>query len=309
MAAPYDPCAFSERAHVPTSAGAAESLRTDPRQLILGHTLLIITAATEDRLITRTLAAACDVTGAAMSAAIGPDGTSQTYGSRDLAARVEGADAAALRALGPARTGLELPSAITARLGEMLIIVAAGEGRPLVPDAGTLLALLVAHAKAARDRLREVASLSLRADLDPLTGLGHLGPFAQRLDDVAPARTAVLVLDLDDFKKINDLYGHQAGDQALVSLVNALRAGLRGDDRLYRIGGDEFAVVVEVNGPAEVVAIARRLLDAARQVGRPISVGAAIHAPGETGRDTLERADRALYEAKRSGRNTARLAA
>lgn len=312
-------------AHLPSAAGrdnpawspaqigrlpGTDPIRADPRQLILGHTLLITTAGSEDHLVRRTLTAACEVTGGAVAAAITPDGLGRTHGCPTLVARIEAADPATLRTFsGGHAAGLDLPPAVTATLDEILILVAAPDGGALVPDAGTLLALVVAHAQATRNRLREIAALSRRAEVDPLTGLGHLGPFAERLDHVAPTRTAVIVLDLDDFKKINDEYGHKAGDQALLTLVAALRSGLRGDDRLFRIGGDEFAVVVDVNGPAEVVAIARRLLDAARRAGQPISVGAAIHAPGETGRQTLERADRALYEAKRSGRNTARLAA
>jgi diguanylate cyclase (GGDEF)-like protein len=125
----------------------------------------------------------------------------------------------------------------------------------------------------------------------------------------APGRTAVFAVDVDDFKKVNDQYGHQAGDHALLTLVEALRAALRDDDQLYRIGGDEFAVVLDVNGSAEVATIALRLLEAARRIGQTVSVGAAIQLPGETGRETLLRADKALYQAKRSGRDTARLAA
>ena len=119
----------------------------------------------------------------------------------------------------------------------------------------------------------------------------------------------MLAVDVDQFKRINDEYGHQAGDVALVSVAGALRSVLRGEDELYRIGGDEFAVVVDVNGAGEVVTIARRLLEAARQAGHTISVGAAVHIAGESGRDTLRRADQALYQAKRAGRDTARLAA
>jgi len=154
-----------------------------------------------------------------------------------------------------------------------------------------------------------MAQLSRRANSDPLTGLRHYRPFEERLCASAPGHTAVIAVDVDDFKKINDKYGHQAGDEALVALVDALRGARRGDDLLYRIGGDEFAVVVDVNGPGEVATIARRMLEAARRVGQTISVGAALCVPGETGRETLLRADKALYDAKRAGRDTARLAA
>jgi diguanylate cyclase (GGDEF)-like protein len=154
-----------------------------------------------------------------------------------------------------------------------------------------------------------VALLSRRANSDPLTGLRHYRPFEERLAASSPGRTAVIAVDVDDFKKINDEFGHQAGDHALVSLVDALRAELRDDDQLFRIGGDEFAVIVDVNAAGEVSLIARRLLEAARRVGHPVSVGAALRTPGETGRETLLRADKALYQAKRAGRDRARLSA
>jgi diguanylate cyclase (GGDEF)-like protein len=188
-----------------------------------------------------------------------------------------------------------------------MIIVASASG--FDPDAGSLLALVVAHANAGRERLCELAQLARQADSDPLTGLRHHRPFEERLAAARVGRTAVLAIDVDQFKRINDEFGHQAGDIALVSVAGALRSVLRGEDELYRIGGDEFAVVIDVNGPAEVVTIARRLLEAARRVGHTISVGAALNLDGEIGRETLSRADKALYQAKRAGRDNARLAA
>jgi diguanylate cyclase (GGDEF)-like protein len=206
-----------------------------------------------------------------------------------------------------ALASLGLPGSLAVWLGDTLILVASPDGG-LGPNAGSLLALVVAHAMATRTRLRELDQLSRQAESDPLTGLRHSRPFVRRLNASSPGRTAIIAVDVDDFKRINDEYGHQAGDHALLSLVDALRSAMRGDDQLYRIGGDEFAVIVDVNGPGEVVAIARRLLEAARQIGQTVSVGAALHMVGETGRETLHRADKALYQAKRAGRDTARLA-
>ncbi|HEX6873175.1 MAG TPA: GGDEF domain-containing protein [Micromonosporaceae bacterium] len=303
----------------------ATAVRPDPRELLLGHTLLIATAADEDQVIARTLAAICSVTGADAAAAIGPDGRRRTFGRPDIAAvlvatslsaRAGSANSgyatpdapAAISQLGEAITA-HLGETITARLDDTVVVGANTTAGQFAAGAAGLLALLVAHAQASRDRLRQLASLHRLADRDPLTGLCHNGPFARRLDTIPAPRCAIIVLDLDDFKRINDEYGHQAGDAALLCVVGALKADLRDEDVLYRIGGDEFAVVLDVTDPAEVAAIVRRLLDAARRVGRPISVGAAIHQPGEAGRDTLARADRALYDAKRAGRNTARLAA
>jgi diguanylate cyclase (GGDEF)-like protein len=278
-------------------------------QLALEQTLSIATAETEGQLVERTLAAACEVTGAPFAVAVEADGSLRVHGDPALAANLDhGKQPALPDALSEALAGAGLPSSLTVRFGDTLIAVAAPQPALLGPHAKSLLALLVAHALAARTRLRELDQLSRQAESDPLTGLRHGRPFVRRLNASSPGRTAIIAVDVDDFKRINDEYGHQAGDHALLSLVEALRSALRGEDQLYRIGGDEFAVIVEVNGPGEVVAIARRLLDAARQIGQTVSVGAALHMVGETGRETLRRADKALYQAKRAGRDTARLA-
>jgi len=280
---------------------------------ILEHSLLIATAVTEEQLVSRTLAAACAVTGGLVAVALSPVGERQTHGDSALVARLVAAARSPLD-LRPGGTttafaAAGLPSAITMPFGDSLIVVASPEPDRLDARAGSALALVVAHASAARDHMHEHERLARLAERDPLTGVQHYRPFEERLSLAAPGRTAVLAVDVDDFKKINDQYGHQAGDHALLCLVDALRAALREDDQLYRIGGDEFAVVMDVKSVAETRSIASRLLDAARGVGHTVSVGAAIHSVGETGRDTLLRADRALYEAKRAGRDTIRIAA
>jgi diguanylate cyclase (GGDEF)-like protein len=301
---------------VRSTAVPADQASPDARHLVMRHTLSIMTAETEEQLVGRTLAAACELTHAAVAAAIDHDSGCRAYGDEELRERLAVTDAGVRRELrrppgGMTRAlaGIGLPTAITASLGETVIIVADPAPGRLGPEAGSLLALLVAHALACRDRLQQLDQLRIRANCDPLTGLRHHRPFDERLAATAPGSTAVIALDVDGFKKINDEYGHQAGDEALLALVGALRAALRGDDELYRIGGDEFAVVVDVNGRDEVVAIAQRVMDAARRVGHTVSIGAAVHGRGETGRETLCRADQALYEAKRAGRDTARIAA
>jgi diguanylate cyclase (GGDEF)-like protein len=297
-----------------TAAGRVEPDQNRSAQAALRHALAIMTARSHDELIDRTLAAATHLTGATV-AAMFPGGAQpgatagpvRTHGDGDDTKRLATVDAARLRAdRGGVLAGLG--PAVAADFGEHLVVVAAGEGRSLRVGATAVLELLLAQTREARDRMCEVEQLTHRANRDPLTGLHHHRPFEQRLTESRPGRTAIITLDVDRFKKINDEYGHEAGDHALVSLVDAMRGALRDEDQLYRIGGDEFAVVVDVNGPAEAVAIARRLLAAARRVGQTVSAGAAMHANGETARQALVRADRALYQAKRAGRDTVRLA-
>jgi diguanylate cyclase (GGDEF)-like protein len=285
----------------------------------LEYALSITTAPTEDRLLTRTVEAAGRLTRATVACAVSLGGAGYTWGEPQLADKLLTAMSATPSQPGlaerhdlTARGGfghLGMPDALTADLDGTPLVVASAEAEWFGPPAQRLLDLVVAHAAAGRDRLRELALMARRADCDPLTGLRHYRPFEERLAASVPGRTAVIAIDVDNFKQINDRYGHQAGDAALVAIVGSLSRALRGDDHIYRIGGDEFAVVIDVAASAEVTAISRRLLRAARSVGYPISVGAALRSPHESGRETLLRADRALYQAKRAGRNTARLAA
>ncbi|HEX6500204.1 MAG TPA: GGDEF domain-containing protein [Micromonosporaceae bacterium] len=196
---------------------------------------------------------------------------------------------------------------LRANSGGLLLVL---DEQPTKIDASTvnLIQLLAAQAWTCLDRLRTLDRLHRRATSDPLTGLGHLRPFEQRLAGTLPDGTALIAIDVDGFKLVNDTYGHQAGDQALVKLARALQAALRAEDELYRIGGDEFAAIVDVDRPDEAVAIAERLVHAARRIGHTISVGVAIQRAGDSGAETLRRADEALYAAKRCGRDNVKLA-
>jgi diguanylate cyclase (GGDEF)-like protein len=264
-------------------------------------------ARTWSDLMARILEAAVALTGATAGVAMAADGTSWKAGDESLASQLASDDAVTL---GHARISDPTTSVVLcATVDHVTLVLMNAQPWCLRPEARIALALVAAHGQVAADRLREIELLARRADSDPLTGLRHQRPFEARLGRSLPGRTAVIAFDIDDFKQVNDLYGHQAGDEALLALVGALRSALRGDDQLYRIGGDEFAVVMDVKNIAETRSIASRLLDAARGVGHTVSVGAAIHTVGETGRDTLLRADRALYEAKRAGRDTVRIAA
>ncbi|PZF97523.1 sensor domain-containing diguanylate cyclase [Micromonospora deserti] len=189
-------------------------------------------------------------------------------------------------------------------------VLLVADERLLCPNPTTvnLVELLAGQAWSCLDRLRTLARLREQASSDPLTGLRHTGPFGQRIATATPGRTALLAIDVDGFKTVNDTYGHQAGDRVLIGLARALEGALRQGDELYRIGGDEFVAVIEVNRPEEAVRIAERLTEAARRTGRTISVGVALPRPGESPELTLRRADQALYAVKRHGRDGVRLA-
>jgi diguanylate cyclase len=158
---------------------------------------------------------------------------------------------------------------------------------------------------------------------DPLSGLPNRLLFAERLDEElnrlsrTDAGLAVLFLDLDRFKDVNDTFGHQAGDRLLKLAAQRLENLLRESDTLARFGGDEFAVIqTGLRNPEAAELLARRILDSVTRpfdIGEaPVTVGVSIGvalAP-EHGRDreTLMRlADTALYEAKSEGRNRYRV--
>ncbi|WP_203717983.1 diguanylate cyclase [Asanoa siamensis] len=190
--------------------------------------------------------------------------------------------------------------------GVMLI----ADERTMEPDPSTvnLMEMLAAHAWANLDRLRTLAQLRELAMSDPLTGLRHQGPFNERIRSATPGRTALLAIDIDQFKVINDTYGHQEGDAVLVALSRALKHALRHADELFRLGGDEFVAVLEVRHPSEAMTIADRLTAAARAIGRTVSIGVALVDEDEPPERALRRADAAMYGVKRDGRNGARLA-
>lgn len=154
---------------------------------------------------------------------------------------------------------------------------------------------------------------------DPLTGLPNRILFRQRLEETlaspSPRRacTAVMCLDMDNFKIVNDALGHAVGDALLRALVTRLRPELREFDIIARLGGDEFAVVLPGLRDAQAASLsAQRLIDAVRAPflvdGHTVSVGLSIGiavapADHDTSEQLLRQADMALYEAKRNGRS------
>ena len=167
----------------------------------------------------------------------------------------------------------------------------------------------------ARNTRLQHEELALLATRDSLTGAGNRRLFDEKirecvaLRDRSDAPTSLILLDIDHFKGINDEFGHGAGDEVLIGLVEVLRRRLRKGDGVYRVGGEEFAIIahrcdVEVAyGLAEEL---RRLVEASELLpSKPvtISIGVADCSAKDTDRTWFERADAALYKAKHGGRN------
>lgn len=151
------------------------------------------------------------------------------------------------------------------------------------------------------------------AEGDPLTGIANRRVFLQRLEAMSadPAqRYAILMLDLDDFKLINDMHGHQHGDQVLIDVVRILAEHMRVTDLLARYGGEEFIIAMPRTELPEAVAAGERLRQqVVLRSPVSISVGCAERARGEAADEVIRRADDLLREAKRNGKNAVRSAA
>ncbi|MGE4337501.1 MAG: diguanylate cyclase, partial [Pigmentiphaga sp.] len=170
----------------------------------------------------------------------------------------------------------------------------------------------------AEERLR-LAELNRRlerqAHTDPLTGIWNRYRIEQALDaEVAAGERygrpcAVLIFDVDHFKRINDTYGHSTGDGVLAGLAGVLRETLRPSDHFGRWGGEEFIAILSHTSLADGLRVAERLrarlAEALLVHGEHVttSIGVATWQSGDDRRSLLERADRALYRAKRGGRN------
>lgn len=161
-----------------------------------------------------------------------------------------------------------------------------------------------------RERLVQMATK------DPLTGAGNRRGLKDKLEEIVnsyqrnASAASMLMIDLDHFKKVNDVYGHAAGDQILQSVTEIFNLRIRVTDGLYRIGGEEFVVVLEgqkLQQAAHLAEQLRTLVEANELVpdhSVTISLGVAELRAEELAQDWLIRADEALYCAKRAGRNS-----
>jgi diguanylate cyclase (GGDEF)-like protein/PAS domain S-box-containing protein len=160
------------------------------------------------------------------------------------------------------------------------------------------------------EQARLQSELAYRVLHDPLTGLANRTMFQERLDHafrVSERGVAVLWIDLDHFKEVNDIFGHEVGDEMLIAVADRLRDVVRETDDIARMGGDEFAVVLPNVVESEAQVVADRVLaaltdrDAFRlQVGVSVGVGWQRNATGD-GRVLIRRADQAMYRAKAAG--------
>jgi diguanylate cyclase (GGDEF)-like protein len=184
-------------------------------------------------------------------------------------------------------------------------------------EAHELLLHLVGLAALALDKALLYEHTNEQARHDALTGLlGHRVFYEMLETQLSSGQPfSVIGVDIDDFKEINDLHGHNAGDEVLRVVAHALRRGVRNEDDVFRVGGEEFYALLPGLTPVEALVAADRLRDHVAQVGSTmaypvtVSAGAASFPTHAEGRDTLlAAADAALYVSKRSGKNRSSMA-
>lgn len=213
-------------------------------------------------------------------------GTATAYAARDVEGRLRGA-LVVYRAPG---TGVQV--------GERDLARAASELGPLLGEYGV------------------IAATRSAASVDTLTGLPNRRGVTRALEDTmtlvrAGGSCSALLLDVDHFKSINDLLGHQTGDRALAHIGRIIADNIRGADVAGRFGGEEFLVLLRDAGRERTLQVAERLRAAIQAGGlcyadgKPvtISIGVAYAREVDAPHDVIERADRALYRAKNAGRN------
>jgi diguanylate cyclase len=184
------------------------------------------------------------------------------------------------------------------------------------------LALRMRHSAEKIEGLERTLDKARReATLDSLTGIANRRSFDLDINELAAAAMntgddlCLIILDVDHFKKFNDTWGHQTGDEVLKLVAATVQQNVRGQDRAARYGGEEFAVILPctpLEGAATVGENIRQAMETQQFVAREsqktisgitISLGVACYEPGEPLLDWIGRADNALYQAKHGGRN------
>jgi diguanylate cyclase (GGDEF)-like protein len=212
---------------------------------------------------------------------------------------------------------LALPLVSGGRVAAVLVVVR-GQDRPFTTAETRTLRALAPMAAAVLQTERQTQHAIEESLHDPLTGANNRRRFDRDLADAlersrSGGPLSLAIVDLDHFKRVNDTFGHPAGDELLKAIVQRLIAAVRPGDGVYRFGGEEFCLLLADTPAAEATDVAERVR--AEIAARPYdigvdaphaataSIGIATSRPGDDAAALVARADAALYDAKESGRN------
>ena len=214
--------------------------------------------------------------------------------------------------LGAAAHGLRLAASLAGWPDIPALPLVAAAAELLSPLAMLYLALLLTGERTQQEQAASQRRLRRLANLDTLTEVPNRRHFHELAQQALAADRAgagaLLMIDIDHFKRINDRLGHQAGDQALREVARSMRQSLRLGDVAGRLGGDEFVALLPATSIHDAIAVADRIvrpLSARNALPLSLSFGVVRVQAGESLTEALHRADQALYEAKRQGRNCA----
>jgi diguanylate cyclase (GGDEF)-like protein len=176
-----------------------------------------------------------------------------------------------------------------------------------------ILTSIVHQAAISIENANNYRRLELLSTTDPLTGIYNQRFFLQMLDQEIkrceryPKPMCLLMMDIDDFKPYNDSFGHLEGDQLLIEVANVIKQNLRAVDTVCRYGGDEFLAILPETASIQAEIVAQKINSVVTQLKLrrriTVSIGIAGCKAGLSRQDFIERADRALYKAKKEGKN------
>lgn len=163
----------------------------------------------------------------------------------------------------------------------------------------------------------QVKTLEVKSNIDSLTKVFNRRALTSYLNDICSKKTTpedfhLLMIDIDDFKKINDKHGHVAGDKVLIFIANIIRKTLRDGDKIFRYGGEEFVVILNRINTKDCLRITQRLLKIVSEnkliyknesLNVTMSAGSTLLVDTDTPDSLIARADTALYKAKKNGKN------
>lgn len=187
----------------------------------------------------------------------------------------------------------------------------------------TMLRLQINKLSAENDQLKTqlvnmVRSLDLASRIDGMTGLANRRDIMEKIDREATRSQrhqrpfTILLVNIDDFKKVNDSYSYNSGDDVLVEFARVLRSCVRNEDICARWGGDEFLILLPETDTENSLPVANKVLEATNmtefKVNKPgiriaVSIGICEHQPAQTVQETISRVHQALLQAKKGGKN------